>query len=188
MLIGTISCYHLIPIPVALTLAWSQLQWKAKPVGFIFSTHQNENWYGFGATQVEQGDTVFWVRFSLIKGNNCYFTVSKTRECWHAFSCVWLSLVETLVWWKILLNSTFWPSFKVTLVPESIKLKASVPIISQSSFWIYMDFDVLLRFVSLMNLILILSCLICIEGRDLYLSDFALKKPLTLASFWTLIE
>ena len=51
-------------------------------------------------------------------------------------------------------------------------VKASVPIISQSSELTCMKFCTLLRFVSVMNFTLILLSLVSIRGREPYLGDF----------------
>ena len=52
------------------------------------------------------------------------------------------------------------------------KAKQSVPVFSQGLSLIWLEFGMLLRLVGLMNLILFLSDLIYIQGRELFLSFF----------------
>ena len=59
------------------------------------------------------------------------------------------------------------------------KVKTYVPIISQTSMSILMEFDMLLRLVDLMNLLLILCCPVHIQGRKLFSCDFV-KNTLML--------
>ena len=54
------------------------------------------------------------------------------------------------------------------------KAKGSGPVSLQSSRWIWMEIGLLLRLIGLMNLMLILSCLINIQGREPY---FVRKTP-----------
>ena len=60
-----------------------------------------------------------------------------------------------------------------------VKAKTSEPIISQSFQLNRMEFGLLLRFKSVMHLILVLSCPFIIEGRGPYLGGFV-KKTQTL--------
>ena len=63
-------------------------------------------------------------------------------------------------------------------IQERKKAKTSVPTISQSLQVIWMEFGMLLRLVSLMILILILSHPFNIQGRKPYLCGFVKKKTL----------
>ena len=83
---STIPCYFQWPWP------WlgSQVQCKAKPVGFILShfwMHQNEIWYGVRASQVEHHDSTFeWDKTRK---------VTAVTKCRHAFRHLWIDLVES---------------------------------------------------------------------------------------------
>ena len=69
--------------------------------------------------------------------------------------------------------------FKLGLM-ISRKQKVSAPFISQIFQWIQMEFGMLLRLVcGLMSLILTLSHLISIQGTELNLANFVIKKTLT---------
>ena len=56
------------------------------------------------------------------------------------------------------------------------KQKTSASIISQSFHLIWIEFSILLRLISVMSAILILSYPYGIQGRELYLCDFAKKN------------
>ena len=207
MRIGTIDIYHFISLSLTLTLpAGSQGQRKAKPVGFIFS-------HTFPDLAIKQIKlNILRLHLSKMywnKGNNCCFTdcVKKTkpkqnqnktkqkqkqkqktlekqaRE--HAFGCLRMDLIQS--WYDDKYYCTLHFDTSLTLVilwsQECEIAECSAPIISQSFQSIWMECGILLRFVSVINLIFISSCPFVVHGREPYLYYFVWKQNLNVGLF-----
>ena len=155
----------------------------------LFSTSQVKIWYGVKTVQVDNSDTIFFlVRLNKTRETTAvFFTVSRNAlACIHTF---FNQFDSCMIWWEILTYSTFWwywftPHFDTSLIclacdsrsQEREKANTSMPVIAQSCQSIYVEFGILLRLVSVMNLVSILCRPFDIKGRQRHLRDIVKKK------------
>ena len=187
MLIDTIDFHHFIPLLLTLTLSGGhKVSAKAKPLGFIFSHTFQQMWCW--SVSGSASWYCFWVRFNeTMEITAVLLTAYKNLM----LAWIWMFIDQydsNLVWWYILLYTAsfhhfywIWHWFKVTQDCE--KAKTSLAIISQSFQLIWMELDLLLRTVGVVNLILMLSHLFCVQGKEPYFWDFVKKKSFNIGLY-----
>ena len=189
MLIGTIDFYHFIPLSLTFTLPWVTRSVESKTYWLLFLPHFYLIKVKFDVMMKQLKLKIQRLLFSKIygnKGNNCCFT-DCGKELWrgHVFRCLWIDLIRT---WC---DGRYYciQHFDTSLIDHDLdsrsqkweKAKTFLLIISQNVQSVLIELGILLRLVGVMNLILILSGLFNIQGKEPYLYNFIRKKSLTLA-------
>ena len=180
MFIGTIDFYHFIPLLLTLNLAGvHKISWKQNLLASFSRTLQLIRMkFDLVLKQFKLNILIPLLSDSWFKkGNNHCF-----NDCWK-ISKVGMHLDTCeLIWYNcgIMIDSI--QLYIVTLVLLSMTLiqghrsGRKQKLLWQLSHKPFNQFGILLRFVSLMNCILILSHPFSIQGRETCLSNFHLKK------------
>ena len=173
MLIRAIDFYHLIPLWLTLTLPGSH-KVSAKQKIFIFLhifvwSVWNLMWWWSNSSWTSCD--YFWVRIVETREISAVLQTVIKKQHWHSFGCVLRDLTSTLY-----NRYCCTLHFDINLIDPDIdsraqKCKKAKSCSPTHKVFYWFKWNLVYYYWDL-NLILILSCLFSIQGRELYLYDF----------------